>query len=647
MRKYLKVLTAVLAIVIALSVVPFVNGAEETEKTYKITSNVVKTDVMPVPGEKYFAVGHDIYDSDGNKFASLAEDEYVQHIMDNFILSRVSEYTEENGFNELYSIYSVKDGKLSKLRTHECHNSIIVAYDGGEYTFLAFIDLTRWDLYKYEVVDGDGKALYSAEVANIERAVFGDGVIVFVQTDGKNVLVSGFGDKLVSREIPGEPQESFTNGLALFTVDGNFSAKYYGVMNDKGEVIAEAKYAMATVLDNGYVVLYDKYATREGCGEGIHVIDKDGKVVYEDLENNWDIIAFYGDTYILLDPFGTYGFMRVGDPKHPIEYCDYYYSELDYHYFANDENAPGKIYDSNGDLILEDVRDFSTDGTYITARDAYGHTYRIYDTDGEKIYTYRSEPKIYALSEDVALVSNADDSNPRIISRGTALTDVHDLYAGGEIYDGVEIYLMIDVDEKTKEETYTVYFIKESPIPFKDVAESHWAASSIASVYGDGIMKGTADFIFSPSAVVTRAQVVTILWRLAGSPSAMTLTGFSDVPGDKWYSVAVGWAWLKGITDGVGDGRFAPDRPITRAELATLLYRYADVMDIDTSARADISAFPDSGKVESWALDAIRWCVAEGLINGKSTGGDGKPYLASSDKLTRAEIAAVIARFNG
>ena len=143
---------------------------------------------------------------------------------------------------------------------------------------------------------------------------------------------------------------------------------------------------------------------------------------------------------------------------------------------------------------------------------------------------------------------------------------------------------------------------------------------------------------FEPNTAMTRAMLVTVLWRYAGQPNEGT-NNFTDVKSDQWYTDAVAWAAHNGIVGGVGNNKFDPNGNITREQMAAILYRYANSNGIDTSARADLSSFPDGNKVSSYANDAIRWAVAEGLINGS----DGK--LMPQGNATRAQVAAILMRF--
>ncbi len=173
---------------------------------------------------------------------------------------------------------------------------------------------------------------------------------------------------------------------------------------------------------------------------------------------------------------------------------------------------------------------------------------------------------------------------------------------------------------------------------FRDVKASDWFHEYVDFAVSNGLFGGMSDTTFEPNTAMTRAMLVTVLWRYAGQP----IEGeniFTDVPSGQWYTSAVAWAAANGIVGGVGNNKFDPNGNITREQMAAILYRYAQKLGLDTSARADLSGFPDGGKVSAYAKDAIRWAVAEGLINGS----DGK--LLPQGNATRAQVAAILMRF--
>ena len=182
---------------------------------------------------------------------------------------------------------------------------------------------------------------------------------------------------------------------------------------------------------------------------------------------------------------------------------------------------------------------------------------------------------------------------------------------------------------------------------FTDVTYD-WKWDGIAYCYSVGLMNGVSDTEFDPDGTLTRAMLVTVLWRLAGEPAATQDCAFPDLgspndPAASWYLDAVAWAAEAGIVNGRPDGTFDPKGAITRQELATMLYRFAGVMKLDTSAKGDLSVFPDEDQVLAYAVDAMTWANGAGLVKGNSR--DGVNYLDPWGNATRAQVATILMRF--
>ncbi len=182
--------------------------------------------------------------------------------------------------------------------------------------------------------------------------------------------------------------------------------------------------------------------------------------------------------------------------------------------------------------------------------------------------------------------------------------------------------------------------MEAEPLPFTDVKEGDWFHDAVRYVYDNGLMDGVGDGQFAPNATTTRAQLVTILYRLAGEPAVSGDVGFTDVESGLWYTNAVAWAAEKGIVNGISETEFAPSGDLTREQLATILFRYAESAGYDVSAQADLSGFPDAGDIQSYATEALSWAVAEGLLQGFED-----DSLQPQSTATRAQIATILMRF--
>ena len=175
--------------------------------------------------------------------------------------------------------------------------------------------------------------------------------------------------------------------------------------------------------------------------------------------------------------------------------------------------------------------------------------------------------------------------------------------------------------------------------PFPDVDENDWFYDEVVYVYENGLMNGVENNRFAPNTATNRAMLATILYRLAGEPAVSGDLPFTDVESGTWYTDAVLWAAQNGIVNGLGENTFAPMNTLTREQLVTMLYRYAEAEGYDVSAAADLSGYPDAGKVQPYAQEAMSWAVAEGIVEGM----DGNLNPAGS--ATRAQIATILMRF--
>ena len=191
-----------------------------------------------------------------------------------------------------------------------------------------------------------------------------------------------------------------------------------------------------------------------------------------------------------------------------------------------------------------------------------------------------------------------------------------------------------------------VTFVPESSPwtnPFVDVPEDAWYYDAVRYVNEKGLMAGTSATTFAPDLTTTRGMIVTILYRLEGSPNIEDeIWGypFKDVDANAYYATAVYWARMNGIVAGYSDELFGPNDTITREQMATILYRYAQYKGCDTKAKADLSSYTDAAQVGSWAVEAIRWANAEGLVSGTSA-----TTLTPKGSATRAQVAVILTRF--
>ena len=179
-----------------------------------------------------------------------------------------------------------------------------------------------------------------------------------------------------------------------------------------------------------------------------------------------------------------------------------------------------------------------------------------------------------------------------------------------------------------------------SGLPFKDVKTADWFYNDVKYVYEKGMMAGTAADVFAPNTTTTRAMIVTILYRLEGSPAVTGTSAFVDVPAGQWYTDAVNWAAANQIVKGTSATTFAPNASITREQMAAILYRYAQYKGYDVTKKADLSGYSDNSQVSAYAKDALAWANAAKLINGVTN-----TTLAPQGNATRAQVSAILHRF--
>ena len=178
------------------------------------------------------------------------------------------------------------------------------------------------------------------------------------------------------------------------------------------------------------------------------------------------------------------------------------------------------------------------------------------------------------------------------------------------------------------------------PSPYSDVDATHWFFEAVRFVTEGNLMIGTGEGVFSPGTGMSRAMLVTVLYRLEGSPEVNGEIPFSDVNNGEWYSDAILWANQNGVVGGYTDGTFGLDDLVTREQTVTILYRHASSKGADVSASADLSAFSDSSDISDWALPALGWAVEKGIVLGRT-----EESIEPKGTSTRAEVAMILKRF--
>lgn len=212
---------------------------------------------------------------------------------------------------------------------------------------------------------------------------------------------------------------------------------------------------------------------------------------------------------------------------------------------------------------------------------------------------------------------------------------VRDVKVNGVSVGAVESYTLQDVKIYSR---ITVEFTNGA-LPFTDVLSTDWFYDDVVFAYENGLFSGTSATTFSPNAPMTRAMLVTVLYRLEGEPTVFGRSGFADVVRSSYYEDAVTWAAENNIVNGTSHSAFSPEANVTREQMAAILYRYTQYRQLDITGKASLAGFADAARVSGYAETSMQWAVGEGLING--AGGNLMPAGAA----TRAQVAAILHRF--
>ena len=185
----------------------------------------------------------------------------------------------------------------------------------------------------------------------------------------------------------------------------------------------------------------------------------------------------------------------------------------------------------------------------------------------------------------------------------------------------------------------TVVVTKEEAAVFTDIA-GHWAYDAILYAYNHELMNGVGDDQFDPGGTLSRAMLVTILYRLEGKPDVTAANPFKDVKNGQWYTDAIIWASEKKLVEGYGNGKFGPDDDITREQMAKILFAYTKLKGYDSSKANSLADYTDVGNISAWALDAVKWANAMNLITGRTA-----TTVVPGGNATRAEAATILMRY--
>lgn len=312
------------------------------------------------------------------------------------------------------------------------------------------------------------------------------------------------------------------------------------------------------------------------------------------------------------------------------------------------------------------------DDTVVEANTAYGWTFTPEDTDNYKILTGTITPYVRSsgggsgsgsssTTRYSVTVKNSDNGDVEAnVSRAAKGDTVTLTVTPDEGYvldtltvtaaNGDKINLNrgsngrytfeMPASRVTVEATFVEEGGEEAAEPFVDVSAGDWFYDAVVYVYDNGLMSGTAATTFGPNVGTTRGMIATILWRLAGSPNG-GVNPFADVSSSDYYAEAVAWAAGEGIVGGYGNGVFGANDPITREQMALMMYRYAQYAGYETSQRSStLTGYADYASISDWAVEAVSWANAVGLMNGRTAS-----TIVPTGTITRAEAATILMQF--
>ena len=302
------------------------------------------------------------------------------------------------------------------------------------------------------------------------------------------------------------------------------------------------------------------------------------------------------------------------------------------HFQGWKSSVDGKTYDADTQVTITANTTFTAVWSYIPPANP---NYRI-DIPAVEGGTVTADPAAAKAGAKVTLTATPDEGYA--VGTITVTDRFGDAVKVTENADGTYTFTMPN-GQVTVKATFVETEEPAPAMPFTDVDENDWFYDEVVYVYENGLMNGVENNQFAPNTATNRAMLATILYRLAGEPAVSGDLPFTDVESGTWYTDAVLWAAQNGIVNGLGENTFAPMNTLTREQLVTMLYRYAEAAGYDVSAAADLSGYPDAGKVQPYAQEAMSWAVAEGIVEGM----DGNLNPAGS--ATRAQIATILMRF--
>ncbi len=679
MRKTLfNILSVFFALSMILTVIPtaFASGNDVIPYVTRVVEG--SKDITNM-NKKFVAIDGVIYDANGTvvEGVDFKYDSQLRLATDHCIVVERSYKNDLGGTYTLHDFYEVSNGK-AVLKHKNMYSTIEFRTSSGgfggitNYTGTPYFTATKDTIGEYEyydILNEYGDIVYTEHGNKIVNYHGND---IFTETDldaQKTTLftLQGSTKVVLPCSLTGVFEITAIYKRECMLVRTYHDNDYhYMLCKLDGKKLLDMEYPYIKALDNGYFVGY--LENSEGNYYAYNVYDSNGRYVYASTNN---LSYFNGKIAVETLTIPTDNGYKYDYRVINVMTGDILYDEVSTFSIVNDHiliayesdeyNDIGYpityevLLDPNCNIVVKTpIGNLSYDkgnGSYMYVDRNTGITTR-YNSDGVAVEEYSPNIIATAYRNNVVLCSEI-----KMPDGPTLFPNVVDYlaYKGVPIsaeYENCTITRYIEMDDScifsfevkdpaTGEVKYYSNFVAYSP--FSDVSADHWSFPYVKECFDMGLMNGTGSGAFSPNMQVSRAQVVTTLWRLAGSPAPKNENIFGDVADGQWYTDAITWAAENAITTGVGGNYFAPDRAVTRAEVAAIIYRFATATGVDTSGKADISSFPDVGKLADWSRDAFAWCAEKGIITGKSSAAGA--ILAPADVLTRAELAAVLCRY--
>ena len=496
-----------------------------------------------------------------------------------------------------------------------------------------------------------------------------DGAVYGIFANEKNTTGENYGYKynvwIHERSVTVEAETAFD--VTVYQMQGNTAVpqagvKVYadgnvmGVSDENGKVICRFEHAGDYVLTTG-----DELHTYSQCRvhvtekpfkatvtvrltgvNGIGAIDRTLEVsssstVAEALQQG------FGEDYVLtVSEYGYIGSLTGPEDFNAANAAVAYWGQ---YYFVNG------AYDTSSPLTVP-----------VTAGGIYGVFANESTADSDSYYGY----KYNVWFHETAFAAAAGETfTATVYQMGTGVAPAEgvQIFCGGELlgrtaadgtfawhFDTAGVYVLTTGDSNHTYSQCVVTVTGKAPVcdggancpsrAFPDLDPAQWYHLSTDYAITNHLFIGFEDGTFRPNGQMSRAMFAMVLWRVAGSPASSAALPFADVAADAWYADAVRWAYAAGVINGVSTTAFDPESPVTREQMATMVVRYAEKTGAVTGARDDLSQFSDGMQVSSYALAAVRWAVAVGLLRGMGNG-----RLEPQGTATRAEVATLLMRF--